>query len=64
MFKRIVLNIIYNLSLIFLVFSLVWSFNNRHYGLIVACLFLLGLILYLKMRLVKEVKEFARKPKR
>lgn len=58
---KILLNIFYNIAIILLVGSAIWSFNHASYGLLLGALFSLVLVVFLKIRLVKQVKELTRK---
>ena len=61
MFKRVIANIFLNIAIITMAFSIVWSFKNQFYtyGLI-AILIMAGCI-YLKVRLIKNVREITKK---
>ncbi len=61
MVKKVLLNVIYNLAIIILIFCLFWSINRSFYMLSAAVVFLIALIAYLKIRLIKEVKKAGRK---
>ncbi len=61
MAKKILLNIFYNLALIVLIFCLVWSIGHHFYMLSAAALFSAALIVFFKIRLIKEVKEPGKK---
>lgn len=61
MVKKVLLNVIYNLAIIILIFCLFWSINHSFYMLSAAVVFLIALITFLKIRLIKEVKKASRK---
>lgn len=61
MVKKVLLNVIYNLAIIILIFCLFWSINRSFYMLSAAVVFLIVLIAFLKIRLIKEVKKAGRK---
>lgn len=61
MVKKVLLNVIYNLAIIILIFCLFWSINRSFYMLSAAVVFLIALIAFLKIRLIKEVKRAGRK---
>ncbi|RXF68000.1 hypothetical protein BDE36_0138 [Arcticibacter tournemirensis] len=61
MVKKVLLNVIYNLAIIILIFCLFWSINRSFYMLSAAVVFLIALIAFLKIRLIKEVKKAGRK---
>lgn len=59
--KKILFNIVLNIAIITVVLSSVWSYNNGHYGLLLGAIGLLAMLIFLKIRLVKSVKELTRK---
>ncbi|MGX5688554.1 DUF6358 family protein [Arcticibacter tournemirensis] len=61
MVKKVLLNVIYNLAIVILIFCLFWSINRSFYMLSAAVVFLIALIAFLKIRLIKEVKKAGRK---
>lgn len=60
MIKKVLFNIFLNLAIIVLVMSLVWSYKNGYYLYIFAGLPPLAMMIYLKIRLVKSVKELTK----
>jgi hypothetical protein len=61
MVKKIIFNILLNIAIITVVLSAIWSFNNNHYGLLLGAVGLLAMLIFLKIRLVKSVRELTRK---
>lgn len=61
MAKKIFFNILLNIAIITVVLSSIWSFNNDHYGLLLGAVGLLAMLIFLKIRLVKSVRELTRK---
>ena len=61
MAKKILLNILLNIAIITVVLSGIWSFNNGHYGLLLGAAGVLAMLIFLKIRLVKSVRELTRK---
>ncbi|MXV49896.1 hypothetical protein GS399_02855 [Pedobacter sp. HMF7647] len=61
--KRIALNIFYNIALIIMGAILLWAVNHQHYALIAGIVFIVIMLVYLKIRLVKEVKQYVRNRK-
>jgi hypothetical protein len=54
--KKIALNVFYNLGIILSVFGAAWGYNNAKY-LVIALFVITGaLFLYLKIQLVKEMR--------
>ena len=60
MVGKILLNIFYNIAIFVLVLSLIWSFNHSRYDLLLGAVFCLSVIVYLKIRLVKQVKQITK----
>ncbi len=58
---KILLNVLYNIALITLIICLLWSVKHGQYIMTAAALFAAALITFLKLRLIKEVKEIAKK---
>ena len=61
MIKKIAFNIFINIAIIVLVFIIVWSVKNQQYGYTAAGLFSVGIFIYLKIKLVKQVREMTAK---
>lgn len=61
MAKKILFNILLNIAIITVVLSAIWSFNNQHYGLLVGAVVVLAMLIFLKIKLVKSVRELTRK---
>jgi hypothetical protein len=57
MLKKILFNIFLNIAIIVVVVCLVWAFKNGFYLYIIAGLPPLAMLVYLKIRLAKSVKE-------
>jgi uncharacterized protein DUF6358 len=54
--KKVALNVFYNI-VIFLCAVVIWSaFEHARYDYILACAFIAGIIITLKIRLIKEIK--------
>lgn len=60
MIKKVLFNILLNLAIIVLVMSLAWSYKNGFYLYIFAGLPPLTMMVYLKIRLVKSVKDLTK----
>jgi hypothetical protein len=63
MVKKVLANIILNIAIITLVFSIIWSFKNQFYLYGIVAVLALAMCIYLKVRLVKTVRELTRKNK-
>ena len=61
---KILANVLLNLGIFTLGMSLYWSFKNEHYGLVSAIVFSLALLVFLKIRLMRTVKELTKKNKK
>lgn len=61
MAKKILLNILLNIAIITVVLSAIWSFRNNHYGLVAGAVVILAMLIFLKIKLVKSVRELTRK---
>lgn len=59
--KKIALNVFYNLGLIVSIFGIVWGYNNTKYLAIVLFVATAAFFLYLKLKLVKEMRENLKK---
>ncbi|MGI4803203.1 MAG: DUF6358 family protein [Janthinobacterium lividum] len=58
---KLLLNILYNLSIILCVFLIYWSFNHQRYDWIAAGVFIIVVAIILKIRLTKEVRALQKK---
>ena len=56
MWKKIALNVFYNLGIIISIFGMGWAFNNGKYPVIAFFLVTGGFFVYLKIQLVKEMR--------
>lgn len=61
MLKKILINIFLNVAIIVMVLCLVWAFKNRYYLYVFAGLPPFAMLIYLKFRLVKTVRNITRK---
>jgi low affinity Fe/Cu permease len=59
--KKIALNVFYNLGLIVSIFGAVWAFNNTKYLVIVLFVATTAFFLYLKLQLIKEMRNALKK---
>ncbi|MXV14201.1 DUF6358 family protein [Hufsiella ginkgonis] len=57
---KILLNIAYNIALFLMVMSAIWSFNHQRYGLLLGSIFVMVIVVYLKIRLIKKIKELTK----
>ncbi len=61
MIKKILLNVTYNLAILLFIFFLIWSIRHERYLFSAASVFMIVVVVFLKIRLVKEVKTLAKK---
>ncbi|WP_316810461.1 DUF6358 family protein [Pedobacter heparinus] len=59
--KKIALNVFYNLGLIVSIFGVVWGYNNTKYLAIALFVVTGAFFLYLKLQLVKEMRNTLKK---
>ena len=59
--KKIALNVFYNLGLIVSIFGAVWAFNNAKYLVIVLFVATAAFFLYLKLQLIREMRNALKK---
>lgn len=59
--KKIALNVIYNLGIILCIFGAVWGYNNQNYPVIFGFLAVAAFLLYLKINLIKGLKDTLKK---
>jgi hypothetical protein len=61
MIKKVLANILLNIAILTLGFSIVWSFKNEFYAYGVIGILAIAMCIYLKIRLVKSVRELTKK---
>ncbi|SMC73330.1 DUF6358 family protein [Pedobacter nyackensis] len=54
--KKIALNVFYNLGIILSIFGMIWGYNNKTYIAIILFVVTAAFFLYLKLQLVKEMR--------
>jgi len=59
--KKIFLNVLYNLALIILVLCIFWSAKDGQYAITLGSVFISAFIIFLKIKLKKEVNELIKK---
>ena len=60
MVKKILLNIFLNIAIIVVVLSLIWAIKNAYYLYIISGIPPLAMLVYLKVRLVKSVRNLTK----
>ena len=60
MFKKVLLNVLYNVAIFTMVMCLFWGYNKERYSIVIFSAFALALFVFLKFRLVMEVKRITR----
>ena len=63
MIKKVLANILLNIAILALAFSIVWAFKNQFYLYAAGAILATAMCIYLKIRLVKSVRELTRKNK-
>ncbi len=61
MIWKILANVGLNLGIFSMGMSTYWAFKNGVYGMMAASIFSLALLIFLKIRLIKKVRETAKK---
>lgn len=61
MVKKIALNVFYNLGIIVSVFGIFWAFSNGKYPVIALFVATAGFFLYVKIQLIKEMRDNLKK---
>ena len=61
MLKKVLLNVFYNIAIFTMVLSFFWGINKERYSIVLFSVFVLALFIFLKLRLIKEVKAVTRK---
>jgi hypothetical protein len=61
MLKKVLANILLNIAIITLAFSIIWSFKNSFYLYGIIAVLAMAMCIYLKIRLVKAVRQLTKK---
>lgn len=61
MIKKIALNVFFNIGLIVSIFGTVWGYKNTKYAAVALFVATAALFLYLKLQLVKEMRNSLKK---
>ncbi|MFZ4100911.1 MAG: DUF6358 family protein [Sphingobacterium thalpophilum] len=64
MLKKVLLNIFLNVAIIVVVMCIAWAVKNAFYLYLIAGLPPLAMLIYLKFRLVKSVRNLTKKPEK
>jgi hypothetical protein len=60
--KKVALNVLYNIG-IFICIIIIWSaFEHARYEYVLGCGFIAGILISLKIKLIKDVKNAEKKP--
>lgn len=62
MLKKVALNIFLTIGIVVLIFGVSWSFKHNNYVFAIAGILSIGVLLYLKVRLIKTVRKMTNKP--
>lgn len=60
--KKIALNVLYNLGIFVALMAGYWGFEHTRYEFLLGAIFIAGVFISLKIKLIKEVKETTKKP--
>jgi hypothetical protein len=63
MFKKVLLNVFYNIAIFTMVMCFIWGINQERYSIVIVAVFAAALFVFFKMRLLKEVKREIKKNK-
>ena len=61
MILKVLLNVLLNIGIMVLTLSTYWAAKGQHYGITAAALFSLALLIFLKARLLKNIKSLSKK---
>jgi hypothetical protein len=61
MIFKVLLNVLLNIGIMVLTLSTYWAAKGQHYGIAAADIFSLALLIFLKARLLKNVKSLSKK---
>jgi hypothetical protein len=61
MIFKVLLNVLLNIGIMVLTLSTYWAAKGQHYGIAAAAIFSLALLIFLKARLLKNVKSLSKK---
>jgi len=61
MIFKVLLNVLLNIGIMVLTLSTYWTAKRQYYGITAAALFSLALLIFLKARLLKNVKSLSKK---
>jgi hypothetical protein len=54
---KLLLNVLYTVGIMVCLFILYWGFTNKQYAIVLGSAFIAAMLIFLKLRLLKEVKE-------
>jgi len=61
MFKKVFLNVFYNIAIFTMGMCAFWGFEKQRYSIVLAAAFGLALFIFFKIRLIKEIRETAKR---
>lgn len=61
MLKKVITNLLYNIVILFMIISTVWGFGEKRYSIVIAGIFGLALFVFLKLRIIREIKFYNKK---
>ena len=60
MLKKVLLNVFYNIAIFTMGLCLFWGINKDRYSIVAMAVFALALFVFLKLRLIKEIRQYTK----
>jgi len=61
MLKRLLFSTLLNIGIVFTLYYAFIAFNKMEYGILVGAILLIAVLIYLKIKILKQVKEIKKK---
>ncbi|MBC7745581.1 MAG: hypothetical protein H7096_10800 [Flavobacterium sp.] len=61
MIKKVLANILLNIAIFTIAFSIIWAFKNNLYFYAVGAILAMAMCIFLKIRIIKSVRKLTRK---
>ncbi|HCN82004.1 MAG TPA: hypothetical protein DIT07_00050 [Sphingobacteriaceae bacterium] len=61
MVVKLLLNILINIGIFILLLCFIWAFNHAEYSILGIAVIILALLVYLKFRMIKNIRELTKK---
>ncbi|UEG53626.1 DUF6358 family protein [Mucilaginibacter daejeonensis] len=62
--KKMLLSVLYNIGIFICLYTVYWGFTNHRYDFLTGAVIIAGIFIYLKVQLLKEVKNTQRPVKK